>query len=908
MTRATLDKSAGVEGNLKTKKHVYFFGGGVAEGSASLKGLLGGKGANLHEMTKLGLPVPPGFTISTEVCAYYYQHSRNYPVRLKDEVALALRKLEAAMAAKFGDNQIPLLVSVRSGARASMPGMMDTILNLGLNDATVRALATQAKDERFVWDSYRRFIAMYGEIVLGIEAGLFEQALEDKKTQAGIKADSEIDASSLQALVKEYKALIETKTGKVFPQNLMEQLWGAIGAVFGSWMNARAKSYRELHGIPESWGTAVNIQAMVFGNWGSTSATGVAFTRDPGTGEKKFFGEFLVNAQGEDVVAGTRTPQPVNEESKNEANKNQPTLKELFPKSYEELVGIAVRLEKRFKDMQDIEFTIQKGRLFILQCRNGKRTARAALKIVVDMVKERLIDQKIAISRLKPQELERLLHPVLDPQAKRDVVGRGLAASPGAASGQVVFDPETAERWVADKKTKVILVRVETSPEDIRGMHASEGILTARGGMTSHAAVVARGMGKCCVAGCEKLGVSYERKEMTLGGRVFKEGDAITLDGSTGEVMAGIVPTIRAGESKDLIELMTWADQRRRLGVRANADTPADARVARQFGAEGIGLCRTEHMFFNGERIKSVRKMILAESREEREGALAEIFPMQKQDFAGILREMQGFPVTIRLLDPPLHEFLPHEKAEQEELARELGVSLEKVKQRVEGLKEFNPMLGFRGGRLGVVYPEIYIMQTRAIVEAACELAKAKVEVLPEIMIPLIGEARELKMIREYVQAECERVLKNRGVRVNYKIGTMIEVPRAALTADEIAAEAEFFSFGTNDLTQMGLGLSRDDANRFLPAYVEKKIYPADPFVSIDEAGVGKLIQMAVYLGRKTKTKLKIGICGEHGGDPQSVIFCHKAGLDYVSASPYRVPVARLAAAQAARVVKVKSC
>ncbi|MBI2070842.1 MAG: pyruvate, phosphate dikinase [Elusimicrobia bacterium] len=882
------------------QKFVYSFGSGAAEGDADLKNLLGGKGANLHAMTKLGLTVPPGFTITTEVCTHYYQRNQQYPKTLEAQVEEALGRIEASMNFKFGDSVKPLLVSVRSGARSSMPGMMDTILNLGLNDATVRALAALTDNERFAYDSYRRFVSMYAKIVLGLDGAFFEKALDKKKREKGATADHELSAQDAKALVEEYKSIVMMKTGKPFPQDPKEQLWGAVGAVFGSWMKPRAVAYRKLNHIPESWGTAVNVQCMVFGNMGEDSATGVAFTRDPASGEKEFFGEFLVNAQGEDVVAGIRTPQPINAASQNTANGHHQTLETLMPALYGELAAIGGRLEKNFRDMQDIEFTIQQGRLYILQCRNGKRTAKAALKMAVDMVHEGLIDKKEGISRVRPEQLEQLLHPTIDPKAKRDVIGRGLPASPGAASGAIVFDPETAERWVKESKKKVILVRVETSPEDIVGMNVAQGILTARGGMTSHAAVVARGMGKCCVVSCAGLEIDENKKEVAFSGRVFKEGDDLTLDGATGEVMAGVLPTVPAAGDANFTEFMGWADEFRRLGVRANADTPKDAAQARSFGAEGIGLCRTEHMFFEPDRITAVREMILAKTAEDRERALHKIFPMQKQDFVGILKSMRGFPVTIRLLDPPLHEFLPHGDQELKELADDLGISVEDIHRRAEHLKEFNPMLGFRGCRLGVIYPEIYSMQAKAIMEAAAELAIQGVEVLPEIMIPLVGYDSEFEAIREDIDRQCRAVLQKLKTKVDYKIGTMIELPRACLVADRIAKTAEFFSFGTNDLTQMTLGISRDDAASFIGSYVEKKIFATDPFSSLDQEGVGALVIQAVKLGRQTRKDLKIGICGEHGGDPASVHFFHKAGLDYVSCSPFRVPVARLAAAQAA--------
>jgi pyruvate,orthophosphate dikinase len=879
---------------------VYSFGDGNAEGDGTQKDLLGGKGANLHEMTKIGLPVPAGFTISTDVCKYYYDHEKSFPTGLKEQVASALKKVEDSMGLRFGDAKAPLLVSVRSGAKASMPGMMDTILNLGLNDKVAEGVADQSKDPRFAYDSYRRFIAMYADVVLSVEKALFEEALERKKESKGITEDTELSADDLKALVKEFKGIVLEISGRPFPDDPQEQLWGAIGAVFNSWMNPRAITYRRLNNIPQSWGTAVNVQSMVFGNMGNDCATGVAFTRDPSSGEKKFFGEYLINAQGEDVVAGTRTPQPINDSSKNDANKTLPTLQQAMPKAYEELVRIYQKLESHYKDMQDIEFTIQKSRLFMLQCRSGKRTAAAAVRIAVEMVQEGLISEREAITRVQPEQLDQLLHPTLDPKAKKDLLAKGLPASPGAASGQIVFDPDTATHWVKELSRHVILVRVETSPEDIHGMSVAQGILTARGGMTSHAAVVARGMGKPCVAGCGAIKVSHAAKEMMVNGRTFKEGDWLTIDGASGSVFTGRVETVSAALSGNFQEFMSWVDRYRKLGVRANADTPHDAKVARSFGAEGIGLCRTEHMFFESDRIDAVREMILAESKQAREAALAKILPMQRADFEGIFREMDGLPVTIRLLDPPLHEFLPHSDEEISVLGQKINQPFERLKQKVESLHEFNPMLGHRGCRLGVSFPEIYLVQVRAIIEAACHLiSKEKIKVIPEIMIPLVGDYRELKFIREYCEAEIKKLLKEHKLALEYKLGTMIELPRAALTANEIAEYAEFFSFGTNDLTQTTYGLSRDDSGMFLRDYLNAKIYEKDPFVSLDPRGVGQLVTMATNLGRKVRPSLKLGICGEHGGDPASIEFCHQAGLDYVSCSPYRVPVARLAAAHA---------
>lgn len=890
-----------------TTKYVYSFGPSLNEGDGSQKYLLGGKGANLADMVKLGLPVPPGFTISTEVCTYFYANGRTYPESLRKEAEAAIARLEKDLGPtgmKFGSKENPLLVSVRSGAPVSMPGMMDTVLNLGLNDETVQGLINQSKDPRFAYDSYRRFIMMYSDVVLNVNSSYFETALEHKKSEFGIELDTELSADHLKTLVKEFKSIVIEQSGNKFPENPLEQLWGAIGAVFGSWMNPRANTYRRINSIPEHIGTAVTVQAMVYGNMGDDCATGVAFTRDPSTGDKKFFGEFLINAQGEDVVAGIRTPQPINSQSFNEQNKHLPTLDKLLKPAYDELVTLYQKLEKHYKDMQDVEFTIQKGKLFMLQTRNGKRTAAAAVKIAVDMVKEGLIDKKEAIKRVTPEQLNQFLHPRLDPKAKKDVITRGLPASPGAVSGKIVFDPDRAEKWVKEKNEKVILVRVETSPEDIHGMHVAQGILTARGGMTSHAAVVARGMGKTCVAGCSALKVMYEQQKMFVGEREFAEGEWITLDGTTGEVMKGKVDTVVPDLTGSFHEFMVWVDEVRKLKVRTNADTPTDAKVARTFGAEGIGLCRTEHMFFDPERIGAVRQMILADSQKEREKALAKILPMQRKDFYEIFVEMKGLPVTIRLLDPPLHEFLPHKDEDVKQLAKEMEISYEILSRRKEVLHEFNPMLGHRGCRLGVSYPEIYRMQVRAILEAACELkAKTGQAVEPEIMIPLIADWKELHYIRAYCELEIQAVLQEKNLKVPYQIGTMIELPRAAITADQIAdvakGNAEFFSFGTNDLTQTTYGLSRDDSASFLETYVDKKVFPQDPFVSIDVDGVGVLMKMAVEKGRAKRPQMKIGICGEQGGEPKSVHFCHKIALDYVSCSPFRVPIARLAAAHA---------
>ena len=878
------------------QKFVYFFGNGQAEGRADMKNLLGGKGANLAEMTSIGLPVPPGFTLSTEVCTEFYKNDSNYPASLAAEVAANLARVEALMDRKFGDANNPLLVSVRSGARASMPGMMDTVLNLGLNDITVQGIIAQSGDERFAYDAYRRFVQMYSDVVMGMDKHALEHLLEHKKAERGVHLDTELTAVDWKELVAAFKAAISEELGVAFPEDPMDQLWGAIGAVFGSWMNQRAITYRRLNNIPAEWGTAVNVQSMVYGNMGDDCATGVAFTRDPSTGEDYFYGEYLVNAQGEDVVAGIRTPQPINRAKAT----TLPPMEEVMPECYQQLDSIRTILEKHYKDMQDIEFTIEKGKLFMLQTRNGKRTAPAAIKIAVDMVAEGLIDQRTAVKRVAPEQLDQLLHPSLDPKAVKNIIAKGLPASPGAVSGTVVFTADEAESE-AKVGRKVILVRVETSPEDIHGMHAAQGILTARGGMTSHAAVVARGMGKCCVAGCGDIKVDYAGHCFTAkNGVVVKKGDMITLDGTQGEVMLGEVPTVTAELTGDYNTLMGWVDGIRRLKVRANADTPHDAKVARQFGAEGIGLCRTEHMFFDAERIAAVREMILSEDVEGREMALNKILPMQKGDFIGLFREMKGLPVTIRLLDPPLHEFLPQEEKDIVELSRTMKVPVNALKHKIESLHEFNPMLGHRGCRLGITYPEIYNMQVTAIMEAACELVKNEgFSIVPEIMIPLIATAKELSVLKQNAVTICDETIARYGVKVEYLIGTMIELPRAALTADEIAVEAEFFSFGTNDLTQTTFGLSRDDAGKFLPFYVDNGILPEDPFVSLDQNGVGKLVKMACELGRTARPDIKLGICGEHGGDPSSVIFCHNVGLDYVSCSPFRVPIARLAAAHA---------
>jgi len=878
-------------------KYVYFFGGGVAEGAGGMRNLLGGKGANLAEMTSIGLPVPAGFTITTEVCTAFYENNRQYPAGLAQEVTEHLAHVEQLMGKKFGDRQNPLLVSVRSGSRASMPGMMDTVLNLGLNDETVKGIIDQSQDQRFAYDSYRRFIQMYSNVVMGMSGGILEDILEEMKEAREVELDTELTAEDLKKLVGLFKNRVKEALGVPFPENPQDQLWGAIGAVFGSWMNPRANTYRRLNNIPTTWGTAVSVQSMVFGNMGEDCATGVAFTRNPSTGENLFFGEFLVNAQGEDVVAGIRTPQPINKAG---GDGSLPSMEEVMPESYAQLMKIQQTLEKHYRDMQDIEFTIEKGRLFMLQTRTGKRTASAAIRVAVDMVKEGLISEKEAILRVTPAQLDQLLHPSLDPKADKRVIARGLPASPGAASGTVVFCADEAEE-AAREGRKVILVRIETSPEDIHGMHAAQGILTARGGMTSHAAVVARGMGKCCVSGCGDIRVNYEKELfVAIGGVTVKKGDTLTLDGSTGQVILGKVPTVQPELTGDFGTLMGWVDSVRRLKVRTNADTPHDAKVARKFGAEGIGLCRTEHMFFDAERIMAVREMILAEDLEGRTSALAKILPMQKSDFIGLFREMKDLPVTIRLLDPPLHEFLPQTEAEIVELAQVMKVAPQTLHAKVDSLHEVNPMLGHRGCRLGISYPEIYDMQVQAIIEAACELVKNEgFSIIPEIMIPLVSHVNELALLRKNAIRVADEVIARYAVKVEYLIGTMIELPRAALTADEIATEAEFFSFGTNDLTQTCFGLSRDDSGKFLPSYVDQEILPEDPFVAIDQNGVGQLIQIGCEKGRKTRPAIKLGICGEHGGEPSSVIFCHKVGLDYVSCSPFRVPIARLAAAHA---------
>lgn len=874
--------------NKQIPKFVYYFGGGKAEGNENMKNLLGGKGANLAEMVNLGIPVPPGFTITTEVCTAYYENNGQWPEGLEEQVKENLAKLESEMGQKFGDPSNPLLVSVRSGARVSMPGMMDTVLNLGLNDAVAEGMIKKTGNPRFVWDSFRRFVHMYSDVVLGAPHEEFEKAIAAMKEKRGVTLDSELVAEDLKELAHQYMEIARETTGKVFPEDPWEQLKGAINAVFGSWNSKRAITYRKIHGIPHDWGTAVNVQAMVFGNMGETSGTGVAFTRDPATGENVFYGEYLMNAQGEDVVAGIRTPVPISQ------------LKADMPEIYAQLESIYKKLEQHYKDMQDIEFTIQEGRLFMLQTRTGKRTGPAAVRMAVEMVEEGLIDEKTAVMRVQPSALDQLLHPMIDPKAKVEVLAKGLPASPGAAVGRVVFTAEAAEEWAA-RGEQVILVRTETSPEDIGGMHAAQGILTARGGMTSHAAVVARGMGKCCVAGCGAVIINEHQRTMTISGAQFAEGDWITLNGSTGEVIKGKAPLVQPSLTGNFGQLMEMADSIRTMKVRTNADTPVDARQARQFGAEGIGLCRTEHMFFAEDRIRAMREMILADTEQERRAALAKLLPFQKADFVGIFREMAGLPVTVRLLDPPLHEFLPKPEQTKQiaELANDLGVSEAKIRERIEALHELNPMLGFRGCRLGVVYSEIYEMQVKAIFEAACELTREGVQVLPEVMIPLVGTTGEMQMIRDYIVRIADETIAQYGVELKYLVGTMIEVPRAALIADKIAEDAEFFSFGTNDLTQMTFGYSRDDAGRFLDAYLQANVLPADPFQSLDQEGVGQLVELGTKLGRTTRPDLKVGVCGEHGGDPDSVDFFHRAGLDYVSCSPFRVPIARLAAAQA---------
>ncbi len=880
-------------------KWVYGFGGGTADGAAAMKDLLGGKGANLAEMSRLGLPVPPGFTATAEVCGHYYANGRQYPPALRDQVAAAMGRIEALVGTRFGDSADPLLVSVRSGARASMPGMMDTVLNLGLNDATVEGLAANTGDPRFAYDSYRRFIQMYGDVVLGVEHYQFEDVLESAKRDRGITLDTELTAEDLRAVVQSYKRLVADTLDAPFPQDPEEQLWGAIGGVFGSWLNQRAVTYRRLHDIPVEWGTAVNVQAMVFGNMGEDCVTGVAFTRDPSTGENAFYGEFLVNAQGEDVVAGIRTPQPLTIASRRASGSDLPTMEETMPALFAELNGIRGKLEAHYRDMQDIEFTVQQGRLYILQTRSGKRTAAAALKIAVDMCDEGLIDRADAVGRVDPAALDQLLHPMLDPSAERTVIARGLPASPGAACGRIVMSADEAEAK-GQRGEPVVLVRSETSPEDIHGMHAAVGILTTRGGMTSHAAVVARGMGRPCVSGAGEVSVDTKARTLTVRGVTLKAGDIITLDGSTGEVMQGEVPTIQPKLSSEFATLMNWADAIRRMRVRANAETPADARTALEFGAEGIGLCRTEHMFFEAERIIAVRRMIVADNEAERRAALADLLPMQRQDFVELFRIMRGLPVTVRLLDPPLHEFLPHSAEEMADVAKAAGTDPLRVKQRAIQLQESNPMLGHRGCRLGVTYPEIYEMQARAIFEAVAAVAdEAGTTVTPEIMIPLAFSKKEIDILKAVIVEAAGQVERETGTKLDFLVGTMVELPRAALLAHELAETAEFFSFGTNDLTQTTFGISRDDAAAFLPAYEAAGIVERDPFVTLDRAGVGELVRLGCERGRAARPDLKLGICGEHGGDPASISFCEAVGLDYVSCSPYRVPIARLAAAQA---------
>lgn len=898
----------------KAQKYVYFFGGGKADGKAEMKNLLGGKGANLAEMVNLGITVPPGFTITTEVCTLYYKNNKKYPKELKAQVDAAMAKVEKIMGKKFGDPNDPLLVSVRSGARSSMPGMMETVLNIGLTTKTIPALIKKTNNERFVYDAYRRLLMMYSDVVMEKAAGVepkegeairqkLEHAMDAMKIQKGYKSDTDLTVDDLKILCDEFKAIIKHTLGKEFPDEPQEQLWGGIGAVFQSWMGRRAVSYRRIEKIPDEWGTAVNVQSMVFGNTGENSGTGVAFTRNPATGEDVFYGEWLPNAQGEDVVAGIRTPYPVNRAGKTADTQHLPSLEESMPQLYKQLFAIQKKLEKHYRDMQDIEFTIEDGRLWMLQTRVGKRNPHAAIRMAVEMVKQRLISKEEAILRIKPDQLDVLLHPSVAPVAEKKAVflAKGLPAGPGGAAGKIVFTADDAEAW-AKKGEKVILVRNETSPEDVHGMHAAEAILTARGGMTSHAALVARGWGKCCIVGCSDLNIDVHRKEVHVNGKTLKEGDWITLNGTAGRVYEGQLDLLPADPDKNqwYKELMKWADMARTLKIRTNADTPDDATVARNFGAEGIGLCRTEHMFFGPDRIKAMREMILSDTIDERKRALAKLLPYQKKDFIGIFKAMAGFPVTIRLLDPPLHEFLPHTDEELQELANEMGVPFERLDAKNKSLHEFNPMLGHRGCRLGITYPEIYEMQAQAIMEAACELAKEKVKVMPEIMIPLVGHVNELQKMREIVIVIADRVQKEYKVKVPYTIGTMIELPRACVTADEIAQVADFYSFGTNDLTQTVYGLSRDDAGRFLPVYIENGILKEDPFISIDQNGVGALMQTAVEKGRKVKKDLKMGICGEHGGEPKSVEFCHRIGLNYVSCSPYRVPIARFAAAQAA--------
>ncbi|MCB1592538.1 MAG: pyruvate, phosphate dikinase [Alphaproteobacteria bacterium] len=881
-------------------KWVYSFGKEKNDGDRSMRNLLGGKGCNLAEMASLGLPVPPGFTITTEVCTYYYDNARSYPKELTDQVERALNIVENAVGMGFGDTENPLLVSVRSGARVSMPGMMDTVLNLGLNDETVQGLAKKSGNERFAWDSYRRFIQMFSDVVLGLDHHDFEDILDTYKRDNNISQDTDISTEGWQDIVSQYKALVQEELGQPFPSDPKEQLWGAIGAVFQSWMVPRAVTYRKIHDIPENWGTAVNVQAMVFGNMGEDCATGVAFTRDPSTGENYFYGEYLVNAQGEDVVAGIRTPQSLTKYGREKEGSTLPSMEECMPVVFQQLCELREKLEKHYRDVQDIEFTVQTGKLYMLQTRSGKRTAAAALKIAVDMVNENLIDEEEALLRIDPEALDQLLHPMIDPKAEKKVITRGLPASPGAASGRVVFLADEAVHQ-AHEGEKVILCRQETSPEDIHGMHAAQGIVTSRGGMTSHAAVVARGMGKPCVAGAGELYIDVQNRIIRKGDVEIREGDVITIDGSTGDVIVGAVKTIQPELSGDFKILMEWADARRNMAVRANAETPLDAQTARDFGAQGIGLCRTEHMFFDASRIQNVREMIFAKNEEDRRQALVKLLPEQRSDFVKLFTIMKGLPITIRLLDPPLHEFLPHDEGDIQDFAKAANLNQDDVRQRLSELKETNPMLGHRGCRLGITYPEIYEMQARAIFEAGIEASKATGQkVIPEIMIPLVSTKKELELMRTVVEKTAETVFSEKGEKLDYIVGTMIELPRAALTANEIAEAADFFSFGTNDLTQTTLGMSRDDAANFLPAYTEKGIFERDPFVTLDHQGVGALVEIAKQRGRETNPSLKLGICGEHGGDPASIAFCEKVGLDYVSCSPYRVPIACLAASQAA--------
>jgi pyruvate,orthophosphate dikinase len=895
-------------------KKVYFFGGGKAEGKAKMKELLGGKGANLAEMSALGITVPPGFTITTEVCTHFMKTEGKYPKGLEKDVKTALKKVEKIMGSRFGDPKNPLLFSVRSGARISMPGMMETVLNIGLNESTITGLIAKSGSERFAYDAYRRLITMYSDVVMEKATGIepkegmgirqqLEKEMRKIKKDKGVKFDTQLDADDLKELVKIFKKKVKQVLKKEFPDDPYEQLWGAISAVFRSWNGKRAISYRRIENIPGDWGTAVNVQTMVFGNMGESSATGVAFTRDPATGENRFYGEFLVNAQGEDVVAGIRTPQAINKVSKTDASKHLPSLEELMPKLYKQLAQIRTKLERHYRDMQDVEFTIQDGKLFMLQTRVGKRNGTAAIRMAVDMCEEKLISKKEAVLRVKPEQLDELLHPMLDPKAekKAEKLASGLPAGPGGGVGQVVFTADDAQEW-ATKGKKVILVRDETSPEDVHGMRAAKAILTAKGGMTSHAALVARGWGKCCIVGCGDLNVDAVKKTLSANGKILREGDWISLNGTKGIVYEDQLPVLPADPERNVYykKLMTWADELRKLNIRTNADNPQDAKMARNFGAEGIGLCRTEHMFFGPDRIMAMREMILADDEAGRKKALKKLLPLQRKDFTGIFKVMDGLPVTIRTLDPPLHEFLPNDMASQKEMAKQMGVTVEAIKAKVQSLHELNPMLGHRGCRLGITYPEITEMQVQAIIEAACNVAKRGIKVHPEIMIPLVGTRAELMNQRELAVATAEKVIKKAGVRVKYLVGTMIEIPRAALTANEVAEVAEFFSFGTNDLTQMTFGYSRDDAGKFLPGYIAGKILPADPFQTLDQTGVGQLVDLGIKRGRRARANLKVGICGEHGGDPKSIGFCHKVGMNYVSCSPYRVPIARLAAAQAA--------